>query len=229
MACGLAVCVTPLNFHHADVALNSLGHPISALVALIGELALGMGVGLLITLFISAIQTAGYIIALDMGMAIANVLDPVTNQQTSVIGQLKSSFAVLMMLILNLHHDLIRALSGSFTLLPPGFVLDGVRRTEASSVLSLFALTEGGKLFDIAVQMVAPISVILFLVTIAMAFLARTVPEMNIFVLGYAIRLLVGLWLIALVFPVFVSFFETGFYETFERGADYFRVLSTEK
>lgn len=226
VACGLAVCVTPLNLHHSVEAGEALGHPLSALLALAGELALGMAVGLLVALFIAAIQTAGYIIALDMGMAMANVLDPVTDQQTSAVGQIKSSFAVLLMLLLNLHHELIRALAGSFDLLPPGFVASDSRREGARLVMGDFAMTEGGQLFSQAIQMAAPVSVILFLVTIAMAFLARTVPEMNIFVLGYAIRLLIGLWLLALIFPVFASFYEGGFQATLERGADYFRQFS---
>ena len=165
-----------------------------------------MGVGLLIgfasALIFSAVQFGGQLIDQELGLSLANVIDPISNEQISVIGQFKVFLATLVYLAIDGHHFLLQAVARSFQLVP----LLGLRL--GSPVALHVSDTMVRQMFEVAVMIAAPAMVTLFLITIAMAFMARTVPEMNIFVVGFSLRLMVGLVVVALGLSAFVYGFE---------------------
>lgn len=171
------------------------------LLAAGGELAVGMCIGFASALLFAGVQFAGQIVDQELGIQQANLLDPFSGETISVVGQLKVFLATLVFLLINGHHFLLQAVGDSFRSVPP---LAFAPSTAAVTALSDTMITD---LLRMGVQIAAPTLVTLFLVTVALAFMARTVPELNIFVLGFALRAGVGLGVLALGVGVFVSGF----------------------
>ena len=168
-------------------------------VAAAGELGIGLLIGFAASLLFAAVQLGGHLLDQELGILQANLLDPFSDVPISVMGQFKLLLATVVYLLLNGHHFLISALGDSFRAAPlagaaAGQVADGM-------VLDLFRM---------AVQIAAPALVTLFLVTIALAFMARTVPEMNLFALSFPVRLGVGLLVVAVGVGLFRAVFESG-------------------
>jgi len=167
-------------------------------VAVLGELGVGLLIGFASAMLFAAVQFGGQIIDQELGIMMANILDPLTNEQISIIGQFKLFLATVVYLLIDGHHFLIRAVADSFRAVPIG----GFHLTNGA-VMHL-SDTLPRDLFRVAVQIAAPSLVTLFLITIALAFMARTVPEMNIFVLGFSLRVAVGLVVLAIGIGIFV-------------------------
>jgi flagellar biosynthetic protein FliR len=170
-------------------------------VAVLQELGVGLLIGFAAALIFAAVQFGGQIIDQELGIMMANILDPITNEQISIIGQFKLFLATVVYLLIDGHHLLIRAVADSFRAIP----ISGLRLTDGGAMHLSDTLVRD--LFRVAIQIAAPSLVTLFLITIALAFMARTVPEMNIFVLGFSLRVMVGLVVLALGVGIFVHMF----------------------
>lgn len=174
-------------------------------LAAVQELGLGLLIGFAAAAIFAGVQFGGYLIDQELGILQANILDPLSNEQISIFGQFKVFLATAVYLLIDGHHLLIDAVARSFRSLP----LTGIRFGEGAATL----LTEGllRDLFRMGVEIAAPALVTLFLVTIAMAFMARTAPEMNLFVLGFSIRLTVGFGVLMAGTGLFVVIFQSRF------------------
>lgn len=158
-----------------------------------------LGVGILVgffTLFVFlGFQLAGGLVGLQMGIALANVIDPVTQEQTTILGQLQFLFAVVVFLAIDGHHQLLRGFLSSFSIVPL------LNATFGPELLRFITIESFARVFVVAVQVSAPPVVALFLSTVAMGFMARAVPEMNIFILGFALQLVLGMTILVLSVP----------------------------
>jgi flagellar biosynthetic protein FliR len=221
----LTVCTAPLCAVQGPEALARLASPLSLLVTVIGELGIGFAVGFSGAVAMGAIQTAGYLMSQDIGLTIANVIDPITSIQTSIIGQFKVAFALFIFLGLDFHHMVVRIIAGSFQLIPLG-ALQRTLGVGGGARLGEIALAQGAELFETAVRLALPVSVTLLLVTIAMGFLARAVPEMNVFIFGFGLRIVVGMWVIVLALPVLAEAFQTLFEKAAREGQATLRALA---
>jgi flagellar biosynthetic protein FliR len=143
---------------------------------------------------------AGELIGVDMGFGIVNIIDPMSGEQVSLIGQYKYILSLLLFLIINGHHFLLNALRGSFLAIPLGAA--NFRGMITDQII--FMSTE---IFKIAIQISGPALVALFLTTFVMGIIARTVPQMNIFIVGFPLKIFVGLFMLAISLPLFVYVF----------------------
>ncbi|HTU81852.1 MAG TPA: flagellar biosynthetic protein FliR [Candidatus Acidoferrales bacterium] len=169
-------------------ALPSMYDLVAAVVA---QVVLGVIIGFVASLVFVSFQFAGELIDLQIGFAVANVLNPLTQQNVTIIGELELALATLVFLATDSHHLLIQGIAGSFTLVPLPFISLNPRvMWDAVSFLSL-ALVD---VFKIA----APPAGALFLTNVALAFMARVAPQMNVFVVGFPIQIGVGLTVLAL-------------------------------
>jgi len=166
-----------------------------------GELAIGLLIGFAASLLFAAVQLAGHLIDQDLGISLAATLDPISNEQVSIVSQFKTALAVTVYLLINGHHFLVACTLESFRTVP----VAGLACPPAIPVTLVGDMA--ARLFAVALGLAAPALATLFLVTVAMAFLARTVPEMNLLTLGYPMRVLVGYAALA----VGVGFFVHGF------------------
>ena len=171
-------------------------------LSVVWELAVGLLIGFAAAMLFAGVQFGGHLIDQELGLLQANFLDPILNEQISIVGQFKVLLATLVYLLINGHHLLIGAVSDSFRAVP----ILGLRFSQGA-VLHL-SDTLMRDLFRMGIEIAAPALVTLFLVTIAMAFMARTAPEMNIFALSFTLRIAVGFLVIAVGVGLFVAGFE---------------------
>jgi len=163
------------------------------------EITIGIIMGMSVKLVFGGIQLAGQFVGLQMGFAIGNVMDPVTGAQASYMGQLKNLIAILVFLAVDAHHWFLRGLKESFYLVPPF-------QFQFTDSLAEHLIRTTGNMFIICLKIGAPVMVALLLTSVALGFLARTVPQMNIFIVAFPIKIMVGLLFIGICLPYTVNF-----------------------
>ncbi len=164
---------------------------------MVREVLMGLILGFAVLLLFVGIQFAGQLAGLQMGFGIVNVIDPQSTDQVSIIGQFLNILAILLVLSSNGHHIILTGMMNSFDAVPLG----GAVELNAGVIHKLIALS--AQVFVIAVKISAPVLLALFLVSTAMGILARTVPQMNVFIVGFPLQIGVGLIAIAISLPVF--------------------------
>ncbi len=184
---------------------NGRMYGIAGLVAVCGgEVVIGLVFGLGVNLFFAAIQFAGQVLGQQIGFAMANMLDPVSNAQVSVFGQLYYMIAVGVFLAGNLHIELLGIIKRSFELVPLGCSLAWPH------VCRLLAEGMGTTMWHFALRVALPGMLGIFLITVGLGFLARSVPEINIFMVGFGLKALVGIWLLYITIPFVVDIMREG-------------------
>lgn len=197
---GLAILVSLLVFPAAGIDINSLqpGDEILALaIAMIGEVMIGIVIGLTTKIIFAGIQFAGEMIGIQIGFSIVNVIDPVTSSQVSIIAEFQYLIALLIYLAVDAHHTLIFAIVDSYRIVSPfSYHFSG------SLVKHIIMLSR--ELFVLAIKISAPIMAVLLFTNVALGVVARTVPQINVFIVGFPVQIAVGLIVFGLTAPVFV-------------------------
>jgi flagellar biosynthetic protein FliR len=166
-------------------------------IAVVREALVGISIGMGAALILSGIQMAGQVADIQMGLGMANVIDPMTNTQVSVMGQYYYMIASLVFLTADGHHMLIRAIVDSFSVVPLGHV--HFTAALGTKMMNLFS-----QMFFIAFRVGAPIVGALFITNMALGVVARTVPQMNVFIVGMPLNLAVGFLIAASSMSFFV-------------------------
>ena len=174
---------------HASLDLYSL------LGAIVSQVLVGLIFGFVCYLVFMGIQLAGEIIDIQIGFAVANVINPLNQQSVTVIGEFELTLASLIYLVTNSHHLLFQGVSGSFSLLPLPYI-----NLDPSVVgnVTLFFTQACLIIFKVA----APPAIALFIVNVALGLMARVAPQMNVFVVGFPIQISVGLLMIGVSIPL---------------------------
>jgi flagellar biosynthetic protein FliR len=148
----------------------------------------------------AALQTAGVIMANQIGLGFATAVDPAMGQQNPSIGNFLSILGVTLVLVTDLHHLAIAAIHNSYTMLPPG----AYPSVGDASALGLQAVSKG---FSIAVQMSAPFIVFGLLFNLGLGVLARLMPQFQVFFLGAPASILIGMAILAAIVSVMMTVF----------------------
>lgn len=167
---------------------------------LISEILIGAIVGLSARLIMAALQTAGVIMANQIGLGFATAVDPAMGQQNPSIGNFLSILGITLVLVTDLHHLAIAAIHNSYTMLPPG----AYPSVGDASALGLQAVSKG---FSIAVQMSAPFIVFGLLFNLGLGVLARLMPQFQVFFLGAPASILIGMAILAAIVSVMMTVF----------------------
>jgi flagellar biosynthetic protein FliR len=198
LALGLSFCVYPMLLGHpsnsvAGLSISSvmLEHVslwrLAYMVA--AELMIGLIIGFGAMLPLVGIQVGGQIIDQQLGLGLAAIYNADTESDTSIISQFYYLLALTLFLILNGHRALLSILIGSFNHVPlGGYVPDG------HLVELMVGLLQS--MFELAIGVAAPLLCLVFLETVAMGFIARTVPQLNIMSVGFSLRIVVGLFIL---------------------------------
>ena len=165
-------------------------------VNLFSEITIGLAVAYTARLFFTAVQSAGTVVDFQMGFGVVNVIDPQTETQVSVTAQFQNILAILFFLALDAHHIIIGAIVESFFLINPFQINFSTFTPEI--ILLLFKAT-----FVTAVKIAAPIMAILFFISVGLGLVARTVPQMNVFIVGFPLQIGVGLLMVGLSMSFF--------------------------
>lgn len=167
---------------------------------LISEILIGAILGLSARLIMAALQTAGVIMANQIGLGFATAVDPAMGQQNPSIGNFLSILGITLVLVMDLHHLAIAAIHNSYTMLPPG----AYPSVGDASALGLQAVSKG---FSIAVQMSAPFIVFGLLFNLGLGVLARLMPQFQVFFLGAPASILIGMAILAAIVSVMMTVF----------------------
>jgi flagellar biosynthesis protein FliR len=166
-------------------------------MGVVREMLIGLSIGLAATLIFTGIQLAGQIVDIQMGLGMVNIIDPVTSTQISVMGQYYYLVATLVFMAVNGHHIILRAIVDSFGVIPLGQAHFSVAL--GTKMMALFA-----QVFFIALRVGAPVIAALFITNMALGIIARTVPQMNVFIVGMPLNLAVGFLISAISMSFFV-------------------------
>lgn len=167
------------------------------------EMAVGIGVGLLAYIMLAAIQIAGGFIDFQMGFAIANVIDPQTGAQSPLVGQYLYIITLLFILAVDGHHLMIDGVFYSYELIAIDQFLPLKDENWIEYVLQSF-----NQMFIIAFLMAIPIVGCLFLVDVALGIIARTVPQLNVFVVGLPLKIFVALSVLVIAMTFYIMLIQ---------------------
>jgi flagellar biosynthetic protein FliR len=164
------------------------------------EFLVGMALGFVIRLVVATVEIAADIIAPQMGLGAAHIFDPQTHATETPIAMLLRNFALLIAILAGLHRVLVAGLLASFRALPPGSVGDPSRATPALLMATAECLSTG-------VRMAVPVIAVLLLAQVALAFVSRAAPSMQIFSIGFAVTLIVGTAVVIVTLPDIATLF----------------------
>lgn len=170
------------------------------LLIVIQQLMIGYAMGLAMRLAFSAMEMAGHIAGLQMGLGFATFFDPQNSAQIPLLGQFLGVMAMLLFLALNGHLLVIAALVESFDTLPVG-------TWAALDSWKTLALA-GSNIFAWGLLLSLPVLAALMLTNIALAVLTRAAPQLNIFAVGFPVTLAIGFIVLALSLPYFLPAFR---------------------
>jgi len=173
-----------------------------------GELLVGLIIGFAAQLLFAAVQLAGAAIDMQMGFAIVNVVDPMFGTPVPLIGNFKYILALLLFLTTNGHHLVINALYQSYRLVP-------LTTFDFSGSLTAQMMNLAAGIFLLAVKISLPVVGALFVVDMALGIIARTVPQMNVFIVGLPVKIIIGLVVILLSLPLYMLMLEVLFNRTY--------------
>lgn len=177
---------------------------------IIVEFCIGIFIGLLLTLVYSGIEFAGRLFGIQMGFAVANVVDPTTSEQIGVLSQMIRFIFLFVFFSMEGHLILLKALAQSFQLLPVG------SGTFHVALVATDVIQVGANLFMLAMKIALPISCSVLLINTGFAALARTTPQLNIFMVAFMVNIMAGLFILSMALPALVSLFHRVIYESFE-------------
>ncbi|MDQ6827716.1 MAG: flagellar biosynthetic protein FliR [Gemmatimonadota bacterium] len=190
----LTVLLQPVALAHA--APNAAVTP----ATMISELLVGFAIGLGAAIFVGAAEAAGDLIAIQIGLSGAALLDPLNNTQAPVLATLTQMMAVSLMLALNGHIAIIESLSASTQAIPVGASLN--MPNGIAAIVSL-----GGSLFAMGLRFAAPVIATVLIANAALAVLSRAAPQLNVLALAFPIQIGLGLFALAASLPYIAAYF----------------------
>jgi flagellar biosynthetic protein FliR len=187
-------------------------------IFLISDVTIGLGIAFITRLIFTAVQIAGTVVDFQMGFGVVNVIDPQTDTQVSVTAQFHNIIAVLIFLAVDAHHFIIQAIVESFLIINPAEI--SFADITPGYMLHLFSGT-----FTTAVKIAAPIMAILFFLSVGLGLVARTVPQMNVFIVGFPLQIGVGLLMVGLSISFFSMLVQQQIYELPGKFMGFLRAL----
>ena len=154
--------------------------------------------------YLYAREAFGPLAGFQMGFAIANVMDPASSLQIPILSQFLNLFALLIFFALNIHYYFIMALMASFERIPPF-------AARFDEQLMPFLVRLSGDVFVVALKVGAPITVALLLSNVALGLTARTVPQMQLFIVAMPLKILMGIFFLGLSLPFCAAYFHREF------------------
>jgi len=181
---------------------------LAGILILVQQLIIGAAMGLVVRIAFSAMEMAGEITGLTMGLGFATFFDPQSQGRSSAISQLLGLLTLLIYLAANLHLVLLSVLADSFISMPISALPIGAQP------LQLF-VGWGGRIFSAGIQLSLPIVAALLITNLALGILTRAAPQLNLFGIGFPITICVGFVMIGLVLPYMATPLDRLFQEAF--------------
>lgn len=164
---------------------------------IIKEFIVGIVIGYVAYAVFTSIYIAGQIIDMQIGFGMVNVFDPISNIQVPITANLYFMLAMIIFLVTNGHHMLIKALFQSFQLVPLGSAAIGPKMLD--NIIEVFQ-----QIFSIGFKIAGPIVAAVIVTDVVLGIISKTIPQMNVFVLGMPLKILIGIVIIIITIPAFI-------------------------
>ena len=170
--------------------------PFASLVG--SEVLVGLAIGVAVSLVFSALEMGATLVGVQIGFGLHGVIDPLTGGQSSVLNQFYRLVVTLIFFAVNGHYLVINGLLQTFEVVPPGTA--DLTLIAGDRVAPFFTA-----LFVVAIRIALPVMGALMLTDLAMGLVARTVPQMNVLIVGFPAKVGVGLFVLAVSMPLAVA------------------------
>ncbi|MGM0662804.1 MAG: flagellar biosynthetic protein FliR [Thermodesulfobacteriota bacterium] len=166
--------------------------PPGILLGIAAEVLMGLIIVFGVLVFFASVQLAGQMMSFQMGFSMARAIDPNTGVQSTALSQFLYLFTVLLFFAIDGHHLMIRGIAASFHMVPPNGI--SFSPSIADAVIRITA-----HMFVVGLKIAAPIMIALFLSNLCLGIVARTVPQVNILMIGFPINIGIGLTLFGIL------------------------------
>ena len=183
------------------------------------EIFVGWMIGFIGNVMMASINMAGKIMDMQVGFAMANIMDPSSGQQAPLIGSFLSYLSIIYFLIVNGHHIILTALVESFRSVPLNSMV-------WNPALGEFAINLTNGIFLTGMKIAIPVTFAILITNVGMGILARTMPQMNIFVVGIPLQLTIGTFMLSMLLPFFILFLDVMFGDMYKNISDAIRFIS---
>ncbi len=167
---------------------------LGAMLLLAGEATYGLALGLIVVLLFSVVKLSAHFVERQMGLNMAHVVDPLTNEEGKPLGSLVEMIFILLFFSVNGHHLFLLIISKSYEAFPVGVV-------PSIDVLTGGVVQAGSVMLIASLRLAAPVLTAFLVLMVTLALLARLVPEMNILFISMPIRMGMGLLMTSIFLP----------------------------
>ncbi|MCX8022113.1 MAG: flagellar biosynthetic protein FliR [Syntrophorhabdaceae bacterium] len=195
---GLSLAITYLLIDWINVDIGEGEGPYFLMLLVMKEVFIGLTIGFFVRILFFMVYGAGEIISLQTGFSFARFMDPLSMTQISVIEQLQNILAIFVFFSIDGHHSLIKGIFLSFREVPIGTLSlnEGILRYLINGV---------GKIFSVGMKIGAPVIATLFVVELSLGLLSRLLPQMNIFIEGMPMKILIAFMVLSFSMSFTVS------------------------
>lgn len=192
MKAGISIMLSILVIQTIPVVTVSYSGVVGFSVLVLKEFVVGAILGFLCNLCFYIVHFAGHVMDMEMGLSMATMFDPSSNMQITVTGNIYNYFVLLLLVVTNMHYYVIRSIVESFQYFNVG---QAVFRLGLKDIMVDFM----AEYFVIALRIVLPVFCCMLLINVILGVLAKAAPQMNMFVVGIQIKLIVGMIVLLLL------------------------------
>ncbi|MGJ8531614.1 MAG: flagellar biosynthetic protein FliR [Alphaproteobacteria bacterium] len=178
--------------------------PVGALVPMIKEVLIGLFIGLTVRMILMATSVAGSTIANQMGLGLAQSVDPTQGIQGALFANFLGVLAVTLVFVTDMHHVVIAAIHDSYILFKPGII-------PPTSDMAMMAVMSMSDAFSLGVRMAAPFLVFGLIFYVGVGVLSRLMPAIQIFFIAMPASILLGFVLLALLLSTMMAVYHEYF------------------
>ncbi len=211
----LTYIVSPLVLDLYDLNILNI---YSFLFYIFSEFLIGLSFGFISQLVLNSIYVAGVIVDRNIGFSIVNVLSPQDESEMPITANFYYIFAMLIFLVTNSHHLLIKSIIYSFNKIPLGYSFMNLLFLD--KIINLIQVS-----FILGFKIASPVVITILVANVLLGILSRAMPQMNVFIVGMPLKIFIGLITIYLIIPLYFNIFENIFITILENIKDFINMV----
>ena len=183
---GFAACVSVMVYEVLPKTALAYGGMLEYSTIVVKEVTTGLLIGLAANVCTHIVQLAGNIIDMNIGLSMATEYDPVTMTQSAVSGNLYNYLVLLLLVVTNMQHYILRAIVDSYQVIP----INGQNIDWNRMMTTMVTLVSD--IFILAFRMVLPVFACIMILNVILGIMAKVAPQMNMFAIGIQLKILLG-------------------------------------
>jgi flagellar biosynthetic protein FliR len=200
-------------------AVPAVGDALSLMLLVVRETLIGLTLSLLSQFIFAAVEFCGQQVGTQMGIAMAALFDPTTQNNVPTMAMFQGVLATLIFLVLGVHHFFISAIVESYQIIPLG-------AWHTSAGLLKFLVETSAGIFIIAIKLAAPVAVALLATSVALGIVARSFPAMNVFMVSMPLNIGIGFVILGFSLPVFARVLQGAYGDLVGQMRQLFKLLA---